>query len=268
MSDLTTQNLPQQNANSQSISICGRIFLADGSGALYWPAQSTLIVSDMALGRALTERSAAASPGSTMTYGAGYLFDDTRTALIRLAEVIDRYDAATVIVLDQSIKSDNAAVSLDLETREILQIMQEDRGWIWINGEHLPTTGSGPATDADADNEQGWGGQQAWGGTMCSEQTISGLTCRYFPRTCRQTHEIAGFLHPAARVSTFGHIVRRPCFVGNGRRLLLPAFGASNGGNNVLDETFRPLFGNDGMKIWLLGRDRPNPIASRKLCPD
>ncbi len=32
---------------TRPISVCGRTFLADQSGALYWPAEKTLIVADL-----------------------------------------------------------------------------------------------------------------------------------------------------------------------------------------------------------------------------
>jgi metallophosphoesterase superfamily enzyme len=80
--------------------------------------------------------------------------------------------------------------------------------------------------------------------------------------------EIAGHMHPAAKLSIYGHVVRRPCFVGNGRRLLLPAFGTFAGGLNVLNPAFMPLFGNDGMNVWMLGQEGLYPVATRYLCDD
>ena len=54
--------------------------------------------------------------------------------------------------------------------------------------------------------------------------------------------EVAGHLHPAARVMGSGRSVRRRCFAGDGYRLVLPAFGAYAGGLNVLDSAFAGLF--------------------------
>ena len=72
-------------------------------------------------------------------------------------------------------------------------------------------------------------------------------------------------MHPAAKLSLYGSSLRRPCFVGNGLRLVLPAFGAFAGGLNVLDDAFAPLFGNDGLSIWMLGQEGLYPIAARQL---
>jgi hypothetical protein len=66
----------------------------------------------------------------------------------------------------------------------------------------------------------------------------------------------------------YGHTLRRPCFISNGRRLVVPAFGAFTGGLNVLDEAFAPLFGNDGFSVWMLGHEGLYPVATRLLRSD
>jgi hypothetical protein len=75
-------------------------------------------------------------------------------------------------------------------------------------------------------------------------------------------------MHPAAKLSLYGTSIRRPCFVGNGRRIIMPAFGAFTGGLNVLDDAFLPLFGNGGMAVWMLGQEGPYAVASRLLSRD
>jgi metallophosphoesterase superfamily enzyme len=65
-----------------------------------------------------------------------------------------------------------------------------------------------------------------------------------------------------------GTSLRRPCFVGNGLRLVLPAFGAYAGGLNILDLAFEPLFGMDGLAVWMLGHEGLYPVAPRLLKDD
>ena len=72
----------------------------------------------------------------------------------------------------------------------------------------------------------------------------------------------------AARLATHGTAIRRPCFVSNGRRLIVPAFGAFTGGLNVLDDAFAPVFGRDGLQVWMLGHDGAYPVAARRLRGD
>ncbi len=128
--------------------------------------------------------------------------------------------------------------------------MQEDREWIWLTGNHDPEIG------------------KALGGTVLEAVRVAGLTLRHEPRALGVTHEIAGHLHPAAKLSFYGHTIRRPCFVGNGLRLVLPAFGTYTGGLNVLDGAFEPLFGSDGFAVWVLGQEGLYPVATRLLKDD
>jgi hypothetical protein len=175
---------------------------------------------------------------------------DTRMTLIRLAEAIDRYEPDCVVALGDSFHDAGAASRMDCGDLEILHMMQEDREWIWLTGNH----------DADI--------ADTVGGRVCSELKMAGITLRHHPTPGCITHEIAGHMHPAARISMHGYIIRRPCFVANGRRLVMPAFGAFAGGLNVLDEAFHPLFGDGGLAVWMLGQEGLFPVATRLLSQD
>jgi len=109
---------------------------------------------------------------------------------------------------------------------------------------------------------------EVFGGRVCAEIRLCGITLRHQPARGCVTHEIAGHMHPAARISVHGYIIRRPCFVANGRRLVMPAFGAYVGGLNVLDDAFHPLFGDGGMAVWMLGQEGLFPVATRLLSQD
>lgn len=226
---------------AQTLSVCGKTFIADMTGALWWPGEATLIVADLHLEK-----------GSAYAARGGSLLPpyDTRETLTKLAELIDRYDARRVIALGDSLHDRDAASRIDGDDREVLSILQEDRQWIWVTGNHDPEMTS------------------ALGGHVVDRVVLGGLKLHHEPYPGRVTHEIAAHLHPAARISIYGHSVRRPCFVGNGRRLVLPAFGAYTGGLNVLDDAFAPLFGSDGMRVWMLGQEGVYPVATRHLVGD
>ena len=225
---------------TQPISICGKPFVADQSGALFWPAERTLIVSDMHLekGSALASRRLKLPPY------------DTRQTLLRLAQVIDRLEATTVIALGDSFHDGAAAERISADDLQILEIIQEDRRWIWVTGNHDPVI------------------PDRFGGETADKVVLGGITLRHEPRIGHITHEIAGHMHPAARLSIYGTSLRRPCFVSNGLRLILPAFGAFTGGLNVLDDAFLPFFDNDGLAVWVLGEEGLYPIATRLLRRD
>jgi DNA ligase-associated metallophosphoesterase len=240
MLNLKPERLALQDFNSQPVSICGKSFVADQSGALYWGAEKALIIADLHLEKG----SAHAARGIMLP---PY---DTRATLLRLAEAIDRYEVECVIALGDSVHDVGAADRIARDDLDILRIMQEDRRWIWVTGNHDPVVGD------------------AFGGEIVDELCLEGLVLRHVPRVGRVTHEIAGHMHPAAKLSMYGSGLRRPCFVGNGLRLILPAFGAFAGGLNVLDEAFMPLFGDDGMSVWMLGQEGLYPIATRQLRGD
>lgn len=82
----------------------------------------------------------------------------------------------------------------------------------------------------------------------------------------RAAGEIAGHLHPCAKVVAEGRRIRRPCFAADGARLVMPAFGAYAGGLNVLDAAFAPFF--DDLTAWVMGRDGVYSVTAPMLAPD
>jgi uncharacterized protein len=70
--------------------------------------------------------------------------------------------------------------------------------------------------------------------------TLAGLTLRHEPSGA--AGEIAGHLHPCAKVAGSGRVLRRRCFATDGKRLVMPAFGALAGGLNVRDAAFATVF--------------------------
>jgi len=237
---LKPERLDAGEFNDQPVSICGKAFRADYSGALYWPAEDALIVADLHLEKG----SSFAAKGIMLP---PY---DTRETLTRLAEAMDRFNPQTIIALGDSLHDAAGASRLTAEDRESLKILQDDREWIWITGNHDPQIA------------------RELGGHVRDGLTVEGLTFRHEPSNGRVTHEIAAHLHPAAKLSLHGYSFRRPCFVSNGLRLVMPAFGTYTGGLNILDDAFDPLFGSDGMSVWMLGQEGLYPVAPRLLRPD
>ena len=238
--ELKPERLDVGEFSRQPLSVSGLAFVADVSGALYWPAENALIVADLHLekGSAFAARGLMLPPY------------DTSATLERLAATLDVYNAETVICLGDSFHDNGADGRMTAQDRETLAILQEDREWIWLSGNHdtlIP---------------------ECFGGHVLPELNVSGLVFRHEPAHGRVTHEVAGHLHPAARVSFHGHVIRRPCFVSNGNRLVLPAFGTYAGGLNVLDDAFAPLFGADGVSVLVMGQEGLYPIASRLLKED
>lgn len=224
----------------EEITVCGKGFLADPSGALWWAEEATLVVADLHLEKG----SAAAERGSLLP---PY---DSRTTIAALGTLVARYSPRRVIALGDSFHDDGGPARLPDEDAESLRRLQRGLEWHWIAGNHDPALPPGV------------------GGHRSPALTLGGLKFCHEPAASRTSHEVAGHLHPAARLVGNGGSVRRKCFVSDGARLVLPAFGAYAGGLNVLDAAFRPLFGQQGFMVWMLGGANVYPVPRARLGGD
>ncbi|HEU4806479.1 MAG TPA: phosphoesterase, partial [Nitrobacter sp.] len=127
--------------------------------------------------------------------------------------------------------------------RDALSALQAHRDWIWISGNH------DPALPDDL------------GGTVASDVAIGAIVFRHEPTGA--FGEIAGHLHPKARVSTRGRSIERRCFASDGARAVMPAFGAYAGGLNIRDKAFARLFSADFI-AHVLGDRRMHAIAAAR----
>ncbi|GAA5065105.1 ligase-associated DNA damage response endonuclease PdeM [Roseibacterium beibuensis] len=187
--------------NTLPFTFAGETFHARPSGALSWPAQGLLCVSDLHLGK--SERMARRGGPMLPPY-------EGMETLAKLAEDIAATDPKTVICLGDSFDDSAAAEALDEETSEALGPLMAGRRWIWIEGNHDP-------------------GPVSVGGTHLATVTLAGITFRHIADP-EKTREISGHYHPKARVALRGRSLSRRCFLVDDRRLVLPAYGTYTGG--------------------------------------
>ncbi|MGB7257383.1 MAG: phosphoesterase, partial [Pseudolabrys sp.] len=83
-----------------------------------------------------------------------------------------------------------------------------------------------------------------------------------------QDGEIAGHLHPVARVAHRGRAVSRRCFAADKSRMVMPAFGAFTGGLNVRDMAFLAVFGTVKFTAHMLGEDRLYAFDAKRCLSD
>ena len=216
----------------------GERLVADVSGGLYWPGRRLFAVADLHLEKG----SAHARFGSLLP---PY---DSRATVERLEEAIARLDPETVICLGDSFHDPGAGARLDPVCRDRLRSLRSGRHWFWVAGNHDPEPPRG------------------LGGSCVDALAIGALGFRHEPGETRATGEVCGHLHPCASVTVRGRGLRRRCFVGDGTRLVLPAFGAYAGGLDVHEDAIRRLFPG-GFDVWLLGRDRVRGIGRDRLSP-
>ena len=209
------------------------------SGALWLEEQRTLVVADLHLEKG----SAYAMRGQMLP---PY---DTRETLRRLqAEVMATLPDAVVLLGDtfHDRKSEDRLARDDAQT---LRSLAGATRLIWVIGNH----------DAD--------GPRALPGDVADELSVAGLTLRHEPVDGPQVGEVAGHLHPCARVVASRGSVRRRCFVTDGSRMVVPAFGAYAGGLNIRDAAFAGLFSQPPL-CGALGADRVHAVGWRSVAGD
>ncbi len=216
---------------SETLGKAGRLLVngvelqADLSGALIWPARRLAVVADLHFEK------------STAFAARGQFLPpyDTAATLDKLEAVIARHAVERLICLGDSFHDGEAAGRLDPVQGERLKGLTARLEWTWIAGNH------DPAPPADL------------GGGIAAEITEGALTFRHEAEPAARGGEVSGHYHPKAAVRVRGKRVSAPCFVTDGRRLVMPALGAFTGGLNVLDPAISGLF-RKGFQATLLGR--------------
>ena len=171
------------------------------TGALYWPAQGLLCISDLHLGK---------SARAARRWGVHFPPYDVQDTLQRLEAEIEATQARIVLCLGDSFDDVQASRELGDGAREWILRLQAGRRWIWAEGNHDP-------------------GPLDLGGEHLAELKIDGLIFRHISEA-GATAEISGHYHPKAPVKTRARIITRPCFLWDTNRIIMPAFGTYTGG--------------------------------------
>ncbi|MFN3523594.1 MAG: ligase-associated DNA damage response endonuclease PdeM [Phenylobacterium sp.] len=226
---------------------CGslRVALAGGvaglrpSGALWLEDAAMLVVADLHLEKG----SAYAARGQMLP---PY---DTADTLRRLEAEVAALAPRTLVFLGDTFHDRRAEDRLAADDAARLAALARGRDLVWVVGNH------------DADGPRGLPGEVA------DEIAVGPFVLRHEPQPGPQGGEVSGHLHPCARVRASRGSVRRRCFVTDGARLILPAFGAYAGGLNVRDAAFAGLFVRQPI-VGALGAGRVHAVGWRSLGPD
>lgn len=211
--------------------LCETALTALPSGALYWAEQGVLVVSDLHLGKSerIARRSGALLPPYEVTETLSRLDADIATTAPRL-----------VICLGDSFDDLEAA---DLAQDHALWLMRlmAGRRWVWIEGNHDP----GPID---------------LGGEHRTELKLGPLTFRHIALLGARG-EVSGHYHPKMRVAGQS----RRCFLLDGTRVILPAFGTYTGGLSSDSLAFSGLM--EGGAIAILTGRKALPVPIPKDAP-
>ena len=220
--------------------VAGVTLVADPAGALCWREEGLLAVADLHLEKG----------SSFATRGVLLPPYDTAATLARLARLIARYAPRIVVALGDSFHDGDGPARIGDGDRAALGALQRGRDWIWIAGNHDPDPVIG------------------LGGVSARTLAIGALSFRHEPQPGAVSGEIAGHLHPVARVNGRGRTVSRRCFASDGKRVVMPAFGAYAGGLNVRDRAFAAVFGTLAFTAHMLGEGRIYAVSARRCLAD
>lgn len=203
------------------------------SGALWWPEQSLLCVSDLHLGK--SERMARRGGALLPPY-------ESLATLQRLADDLIATGAKTVLSLGDSFDDDAAGDALHPDADAMLRNLMSGRDWIWIEGNHDPRP-------------------NRFGGVHHASKRIGAVSFRHIAGASSETYEISGHYHPKASVTLRGRRVTSACFVMDAHRLIMPAYGTYTGGLRVSAPELRSLFAADATVRLIRAPHRAIPLG-------
>jgi len=227
-----------QSSHETHLHVRGELLTPLPEGALWWSSQRTLIVSDLHLEKG----SSYAARGQMLP---PY---DTRATLAIVEALMARFEPDRVISLGDSFHDRKAETRMDDADADRVRALTAQTDWLWVEGNHDPDP------------------PEHLGGRPIKVFRLADLVFRHEPTG--ESGEIAGHLHPCAKVLSRVRALRRRCFATDGERLIMPALGAFTGGLNILDDAYTPCFPDGGMMVFAMAREAVIPISSKRLIPD
>jgi uncharacterized protein len=212
----------------------------DHAGVAYLPDEHTLLVADLHFEKA-----------SSLARRGVYLPPyDTADTLRSLTKMVMHYQPKRVICLGDSFHDIEGHERLGDAATGAITALALRREWVWISGNHDPESkGNLP-------------------GDVCNELEMRNVTLRHEPKFTADEFEIAGHLHPCARIEQRGRSLRRRCFAINKHHMVFPAFGALTGSLNVMDKAYRNMMACAHGKAIMMGQTAAYAIKANRLLPD
>ena len=149
---------------------------------------------------------------------------DSLENLVRLQRVLNFYQPDIFIAVGDSFHDQAAGLRMRPEHRLALNaLIAQVPHWHWLKGNHDPDV---------ADSINGQRGEELQHG---------GLTFRHQTLGIGVDAEISGHFHPKLRLKVRRQTITGACFVQQGSRLILPAFGQYTGGLDVHSAAFKAV---------------------------
>ena len=200
--------------------------------ALFWPAQQTLFIADLHIGKAATYRALGQPvPGGT-----------TAENLSRLTALIAEHAPKRIIFLGDFLHAAAARTPSILQALAAWRARHADVAMTLVRGNHDSRAGDPPAQlQIDVVNEPFLFGPFA---------------CCHHPQQHATHFVLAGHVHPVCWLAGRGRdSLRLPCFVvklSQAGHAVFPAFGEFTGGWMVTGEAGQGLYPVGGGRVWCL----------------
>jgi hypothetical protein len=213
---MTIRDLPNRavfghsTAMDVSLSFAGETLVPQACGALFWPAQSALLVADLHFEKA----SAFARRGRLLPP-----YDSAET-IAALIDALEATGARRVFCLGDSFHDAGGPARLPDGPRSALRALTASLDWLWITGNH---------------DEAAAG---ALGGRVMAQARIGPLLLRHEADPGEPGAEVSGHFHPKVAVTVRGRRIVRRCFAVSATKLILPAYGAFTGGLELADPAY------------------------------
>ena len=213
-------------------SISENELVAMPSGALWWPAQSILGVSDLHFGK--SNRLARMGQSWIPPY-------ENQDTLLRLETDLDSTNAKKIICLGDSFDDNEASQSLPSDELLWITKMQAGREWIWISGNHDPSP-------------------KNLGGSFLHTLEIEKLNFQHIA-SAEDRFEISGHYHPKIRLIIQGQSFTKRCFLVDENRVILPAYGTYTGGLYCNRDPLRSIMQKKAIALMTGKEIYPIPIS-------
>lgn len=190
------------------ITYAGHEFILHPSGALFWPDEKILVVSDLHLEKA----SHFAKKGFFLP---PY---DSRDTLSQLIKTCTDTQCSRIILLGDIFHDEHGYARMEDKDRAAFNFLLSFSP-VWIKGNH----------DKDFVPE-GFCGAKSYmhHGVVFRHETAN-----------ENEFEISGHFHPKVEIT---RAVSRPCFIEDGKKMILPSFGSYTGGLSVSSAPIMDLF--------------------------
>ena len=187
--------------------------------ALWWPAEKTVFVADVHIGKAAGFRA----------LGVPVPCGTTANTLQRLSDLLTQYQPAHLVVLGDLLHSAQVHETESLERFLQWRLSRADMKITLVRGNHDDKAGDPPAIAQ----------------VLCVDEPflLGPFAALHHPAQRSDAYWLAGHVHPCVKLHGKGRdTLRLPCFHDTGSGMVLPAFGAFTGMHAIRPAKHEKIF--------------------------